>query len=134
MTPTAPKPRDWLFWLLSAIAVMTVVTGAVQAAAPAFVLNLLHTEVTPASAHFFRIVGMFMALFGGAMLHALFSREDHPIVVLWGALQKFGASVAVTIGVFQGVFSSLAWLVAVTDLLSGVAALWYWQRIRSPRP
>ena len=124
------KQRDWLYWLLALIAAMTALTGATQMFAPGFVLHLLSAQVTATSAHFFAIVGMFMVLFGGATLHALVSARNHPVVILWSCLQKFGASGAVALGVSRGVFSRLAYVVAVVDFLSGVLALWYWLRIR----
>jgi hypothetical protein len=46
--------------------------------------------------------------------------------VLWAALQKFGASAAVGLGVMHGVFSPVALGVAGFDLLSGILALMYW--------
>ena len=124
------KKKDWLFWLLLLIAASTALTGAVQVIAPAFFLRLLSAEVTITSAHFFAIVGMFMVLFGGVTLHALLSLKHHPVVILWSSFQKFGASGAVALGVQRGVFSSLAIIVAVVDLLSGLLAFWYWLRIK----
>ena len=124
------KQRDWLYWLLALIAAATVLTGATQMFAPAFVLHFLDADVTRTSAHFFAIVGMFMVLFGGATLNALFSARPSPVVIFWSALQKFGASGAVALGVTRGVFSQLAYAVAVIDFLSGVLAIWYWLRIR----
>jgi hypothetical protein len=123
------KKKDWLYWLLVLIAASTFLTGAVQAIAPAFILRLLSAETTPTSLHFFAIVGMFMVLFGGATLHALLSLKHHPVVILWSSFQKFGASIAVALGVQRGVFASLALAVAIIDFLSGVLALWYWSRI-----
>ncbi len=123
------KRKDWLFWLLLLIAAATALTGAAQAMAPAFFLHLLSAEATITSQHFFAIVGMFMLLFGGATLHALLSLKHHPVVILWSSFQKLGASAAVGLGVQRGVFSSIAIIVAVVDLLSGVLALWYWRRI-----
>ncbi|HKP46418.1 MAG TPA: hypothetical protein VJT50_07450 [Pyrinomonadaceae bacterium] len=124
------KKKNWLFWLLVVIAAMTAVTGAVQAIAPAFVLHFVGAQITKTSQHFFAIVGMFMVLFGGATLQALLSVKHHPIVIFWSSLQKFGASVAVALSVMNGVFSSLAVVVAVVDFLSGVLAIAYWLRIR----
>ncbi|MEP6743165.1 MAG: patatin [bacterium] len=124
------KRKDWLYWLLVLIAASTFLTGALQAIKPAFILRLLSAETTITSRHFFAIVGMFMVLFGGATLHALFSFKHHPVVILWSSLQKFGASVAVALGVQRGVFASLALVVAIIDFLSGVLAIWYWSRIR----
>ena len=124
------KRKDWLFVLLVIIAGATALTGAAQAMAPAFFLKLLSSESTITSQHFFAIVGMFMVLFGGATLHALLSIKHHPVVILWSAFQKLGASVAVGLGVQRGVFSSLAIIVSIADLLSGLLALWYLRRIK----
>jgi hypothetical protein len=124
------KKKDWVAMLLVLIAASTALTGCVQVIAPAFILRLLSAEVTITSQHFFAIVGMFMVLFGGATLHALLSVKNHPIVILWSSFQKFGAAGAVALGVQRGVFSSLAIIVAVVDLLSGLLAFWYWLRIR----
>ncbi len=96
-----------VYVLLVIIAAVTALTGGVQMVAPAFILRLLSAETTPASLHFFAIVGVFMVLFGGATLHALLSFKHHPVVILWSSFQKFGASVAVALGVQRGVFASL---------------------------
>ncbi len=124
------KRKDWLYWLLALIAASTFLTGALQAINPAFILRLLSAETTITSQHFFAIVGMFMVLFGGATLHALLSSKHHPVVILWSGLQKFGASIAVALGVQHRIFSSLAMAVAIIDFISGVLAIWYWSRIR----
>lgn len=124
------KKKDAVYILLILIAAATALTGAVQVFAPGFVLNLLDADTSQTSRHFFAIVGMFMVLFGGATLNALLSFKHHPIVIFWSAMQKLGASVAVAMGVVHQVFSTLGWVVAVVDLLSGFLALWYWKRIR----
>ena len=126
------KKHDPLYWGLVIIAGLTVVSGLVQVLATAFELRMLGAESTATTIHFFAIVGMFMTLFGGAMLHALLSPDDHPIVVLWASLQKFGAFGAVALGVHHGIFSPLALAVAFFDLFSGILGLWYWRRIRAP--
>jgi hypothetical protein len=127
------KAKGWSYWILVGIAVITIFSGLVQMIAPGFELRLLAADVTATSRHFFAIVGMFMILFGGALLHALCSPTHHPIVVLWTALQKFGAFAAVGLGVLHHIFSSLALFVAIFDLLSGVLMLWYWREIRGSR-
>jgi hypothetical protein len=124
------KKKDFVYVLLILISAMTALTGAIQIVTPALILRLLSAEVTPTSKHFFAIVGMFMVLFGGATLNALLSFTHHPIVIFWSALQKLGASIAVGLGVQRNVFASIALIVAVIDLLSGLLLLWYWKRIR----
>jgi hypothetical protein len=82
-------------------------------------------ESTPASRHFFGIVGMFMVLFGAMLLQALLTAGDHSVAVLWAGVQKFGAAAAVGFGVSKGIFSPLALGVAGFDLLSGFLILAY---------
>lgn len=120
--------------LLIAIAGITAVSGLTQMIVPGFVLGIIGAAVTPTSSHFFGIVGMFMALFGGLLLHALYAPPTPPLVLFWCGLQKFGATVAVAMGVVREVFSWLALGVAGFDLLSGVLILVYWYMIRKETP
>lgn len=124
------KPKSLLDWLVAAIAALTVVSGVVQMVAPRLVLGMIDGEATPTSAHFFAIIGMFMALFGGALLHEIFSTPPQPIVALWATLQKFGAVAGVTLGVSRQIFSPLALMVGGFDLISALLIFWYWTRIR----
>lgn len=123
---------DMLRKALLLISALTVVSGLVQVIAPGFVLGLIGAEITLASSHSFGIVGMFMMLFGGLLLQALFAQTPQPIAVFWCGLQKFGAAGAVTLGALRDVFSWLALGVAGFDLLSGVLILIYWLMIRKP--
>lgn len=117
---------------LLAIAVITVVSGATQMLAPALVLQAVGGEATPATMHFFAIIGMFMVLFGGLLWQSLRAPTVLPMPIFWAALQKVGAAVAVGLGVQRGLFAPLALTVASFDLLSGILALWYWNRVRTP--
>jgi hypothetical protein len=121
--------RDRLGFLLAVIAAATVVSGVVQLVAPGFVLDLLDAESTETTRHFFGIVGMFMAIVGGLLLHALLKPPPPArFVIVWASLQKLGASAAVTLGVGRDVFSKLALLVAGFDLLTAVVgALYLWR-------
>jgi hypothetical protein len=115
---------------LRAIAGLTIVTGAAQAAAPGKMLEPLAAENDEATRHLFRTVGMFMVVVGGGLTATLRRGPGDPNVVLWAAAQKVGASGAVGLGVKRGVFAPLALGVAGFDLLSGVLALAYWRRLR----
>ena len=124
------KSRPLIAYLVAAIALITVVSGLVQMLAPRFVLRLTGSEISPAGAHFFGIVGMFMLLFGGALLQEVFSNPAQPIVALWAALQKAGAVGGVVLGVLKGIFSPLALGVSGFDLISALIIFSYWRRIR----
>jgi hypothetical protein len=115
---------------LIAVSALTVVSGAVQALAPARLLRALMAQDDAAARHFFATIGMFMVVVGGGLLNALLRPGRQPIIVFWAALQKLGAAVAVGLGVKRRIFSPLALGVAFFDLLSGLLAAEYWRRIR----
>src|SRR3954466_316071 len=104
---------------VKAIAGLTFVTGAVQAAAPGNLLEPLSAENNEATRHLFRTIGMFMVVVAGGLGATLRKGPGDPDVLLWGGGQKVGASAAVGLGVKRGVFSPLALTVAGFDLLSG---------------
>jgi hypothetical protein len=116
-----------LYSMLLIIAVSTLISGLVQLVNPAFVLGVVSAEQTATARHFFGIVGMFMALFGGMLLQALTGAGQSGVVILWSGVQKLGASAAVGIGVLHHIFSSLTLAIAGFDFLSGLlifAYLW----------
>jgi hypothetical protein len=119
----------WLGWVVGFIGLVTLLSGAVQMACPAFVLGIVGGETGPSSTHFFAIVGMFMALFGGLALHGVFSGSAPAL--LWSGLQKLGAVAAVALGIRHGVFLPVATPVAVFDLVSAFLVLLYWWRVRA---
>lgn len=109
---------------------LTLLSGAGQMVTPGFVLSTLSAEVSAATQHFFAIVGMFMVLFGGLMVHAarLPDAAARP-ALLWCALQKLGACGAVGLGVVNGVFSPLALGVAGFDLVSALLVFAFRRRL-----
>jgi hypothetical protein len=115
---------------LAAIAAMTALTGAVQAAAPRNMLEPLAAQNDEATRHLFRTVGMFMVVVGGGLTASLVRGRGDPDVVFFAAVQKVGAAGAVGLGVKRRVFSPLALVVAGFDFLSGVLAFDYWRRLR----
>ena len=124
------KRRDGLFWVLVVIAFGTLLSGVTQILAPGFVLGMVGGDTGSASATYtFGIIGMFMALFGGLMAQALLDEHDHPIILLWAALQKLGAAVAVTVGVREHHLGTLALAVGAFDALTGILLLLYRRRV-----
>jgi len=113
------------------ISIVTVVSGILQVISPGFVLNVIGAEITPTTKHFFAIVGMFMTLFGGMMLHALYSVNTNQAAVLWASFQKLGAAMAVGLGIFYGIFNWLALSVGLFDLISAFIFLRYYRSLRA---
>ncbi|MFC4873968.1 patatin [Negadavirga shengliensis] len=125
------QSQTFIELLVVVISMVTVLSGLVQLFTPEFILGIVGKgEVSPAMAHFFAIIGMFMALFGGMVLHTLYSSRTSKVILLWAALQKFGAFLAVTLGVFNGLFSILALGVALFDFFSGFVMLYYMQKLK----
>ena len=116
------KPLNLIIVLIS---IATILSGLTQVFMPGMVLKTIGADITPATTQFFATIGMFMAVFGGMMLHAVYSPQPNPVVVTWSALQKFGASVAVGIGIAKGILAPIASGVALFDLFSGLLFLYY---------
>lgn len=119
--------KKYLNLIVILISVITVLSGLTQIVAPGFVLGFIGAEVTPVSRHFFAIIGMFMVLFGAMMLHAVYSAHKNDAAVLWAAMQKLGAAIAVGMGILHGIFNPLSGAVALFDLFSGLVFLYYYK-------
>lgn len=121
--------NKYLNLIVIGISLATIISGLAQMISPQTVLTFIQAEITPTSAHFFAIVGMFMTLFGGLMLHAIYSPYPQRPAVLWCAFQKLGAFAAVGLGILNGIFAPIAAAVAIFDLFSGLVFLYYYKRI-----
>ncbi|WP_417613303.1 patatin [Owenweeksia hongkongensis] len=117
--------KKFINLIVVVISVLTVVSGLTQVVMPGFVLIVIGAEVTDISKHLFGIVGMFMALFGSLMLHTVYQTHTSRTAVFWCAMQKLGAFVAVSLGVYNELFSWMALGVAIFDLISGILFLYY---------
>ena len=120
-----------LLILVVLISVASAVSGLIQLIWPAFVLGLVGGQATPTTLHFFRIIGMFMLLFGGLMLSTVYAALPSRATVLWCALQKLGASAAVVVGVSMGIFQWPATTIAAFDGLSGLIFLYFMFTLKS---
>ena len=121
--------KKYLNLIVLAISAATVLSGLVQVFMPAFVLEFIGADTSPASNHFFAIIGMFMALFGGLMINVVYSARPSKSAVFWCALQKLGASIAVLLGIYNDIFSLLAAGIALFDLASGFIFLYYMKKL-----
>ncbi|HET7326252.1 MAG TPA: hypothetical protein VFJ14_03115 [Nocardioidaceae bacterium] len=120
---------DWLRLVLVVIGAVTVLSGLGQLVVPGLVLDVLSGASTATSRHLFAIVGMFMVVVGGLLVHGLLSPPTPAYVVLWAGLQKLGAFAAVGLGVARDLFASVALLVAVFDLATAVLCGVLWWRL-----
>ena len=118
---------DPLHWSLFAIAAGTFLSGLLLIVAQRFVLDLLSAPTTTSDRLFFAIIGMFMAIVGGTLTQDLLQRPSR-LVVGWSALQKLGASAAMSLAVALSVFSYYGIILAAFDFCSALLAIGYWLR------
>jgi hypothetical protein len=119
---------DPLRWSLFAIAVGTFFSGLLLIAFQRFVLDILSAPTTTSDRLFFGIIGMFMAIVGGTLTQDLLRRPSR-LVVGWSALQKLGASGAMSLAVALSVFSYYGIILAAFDFCSALLAIAYWWRL-----
>jgi hypothetical protein len=131
MTPVQRLVADPLRGVVAVISALTVLSGLAQLVVPGVVLDLLGAESTPTTRQLFAIVGMFMAVVGAVTLQALLTEPAPAFVVLWCAVQKLGAFVAVTVGVGRDLFDPIAMAVALFDLATAALAAVLWWRLRT---
>ncbi|GAB3654192.1 hypothetical protein GCM10028791_24710 [Echinicola sediminis] len=123
--------RKNLTFIVLGISVITIISGLSQVIMPDVVLKIIGAEISPISQHLFAIVGMFMALFGSLMVHTVYQTHTSPTAVLWCGMQKLGACIAVSIGVFNGLFSWMAMGVALFDLFSAGIFFYYMKTLKA---
>ena len=128
-TGSRVAPVDRLVVVLRVIAWVTVATGTVQVVAPAFVLERLGAFTDATTCQLFATVGMFMVVVGGLLATTLSRGRHDPDVVLWAAVQKTGAALAVGLGVARGVFDTPALAVAAFDLLTAALLVVHLRRL-----
>jgi hypothetical protein len=120
---------DPLRWTLFAIAAGTFLSGLFLIVAQGFVLDLLSAPTHTSDRLFFGIIGMFMAIIGGALTQTLLQPQPSRLVVGWSALQKLGASAAMSLAVALEVFSYYGIALAAFDFCSALVAIAYWLRL-----
>lgn len=116
--------------IILGISVLTFISGLVQMIQPGFVLDFVGGESTPVTRHFFGTIGMFMLVLGGLMVQALYEAQVSRAALVWGGLQKFGAALAVGIGIMHGLMSPIAGLVASFDFVSGILFFVYLRSLK----
>lgn len=124
----APRVTVWLRRALLAIAAGTFLSGLLLIVLQRWILDLLSAPTTTSDRLFFAIIGMFMAIVGGTLTQDLLRRPSR-LVVGWSALQKLGASAAMSLAVALSVFSYYGIILAGFDFCSALLAIGYWLRI-----
>jgi hypothetical protein len=120
---------DPLRWTLLAIAFGTFLSGIFLMVAQRFVLDILSAPTATSDRLFFGIIGMFMAIVGGTLTQTLLQPHPSAVIVGWSALQKLGASIAMSLAVALSVFSYYGIALAAFDFCSAVLAAGYLWRI-----
>jgi hypothetical protein len=118
----------WLRRALLAVAAGTFLSGLLLIVLQRWILDLLLAPTTTSDRLFFAIIGMFMAIVGGTLTQDLLRRPSR-LVVGWSALQKLGASAAMSLAVALSVFSYYGIILAGFDFCSALLAIAYWWRI-----
>ena len=123
----------WLHRYFVLVAGLSLVGGSVLIFVPALARYIL--AVPPAAADpllrvLLGVIGFFIALLGAAFLHALLARPAPPLLIFYIIWEKFGAALALVLGIAAGVFASWLWCLVVYDVASGLLIAWYWQHLR----
>ncbi|WP_158860580.1 patatin [Lunatibacter salilacus] len=129
-TKKGPFWKRHLQLLVVLISIVTVVLGIFQLLNPQAALGMMGKgEILPVTAHYFSMLGFFMILFNGMVLHTVYEIQTSKTIILWAALQKVGVAVLVFIGIIGGHFHFTAIGVALFDLFSGVIFLSYFAQL-----
>ena len=120
--------RDTLFWLVAVAGSLTLAAGVLAVLAPAPLLALLSVDPVQPARYLFGLFGLFVALFGGASLHAVFGRGAGRLVLVWAAVEKFAVVAGFLIGVVHGIFGPLALAIAGADFAAGLLIVVYLRR------
>jgi hypothetical protein len=123
--------KKYIGLIVIVISVVTILSGVVQLIAPAFVLKNVGIAATPVTDQLFATIAMFMILFGGVVIHGVYSAQKSSAIILWAAFQKLGAAIAVGIGIYHGIFNHMSGAVASFDFCSGILFLYYFKQLKA---
>jgi len=115
----------------AAAGVLGVVSGLAQVLRPDAVLAFMGARLAASEALLFcfAVIGAFIALFDGLLLHVMASQtRAASVALLWVALEKLTYAAAVGIGVARGLFAPAALLLVAFGAAAGAATLAYYRR------
>jgi O-antigen/teichoic acid export membrane protein len=128
--PKVKAMKRYLNLTIILISIATMISGIMQIVAPAYVLAFIGADQAAITTQLFATIGMFMLFFGAMMLQVIYSSGENKAAVLWSAIQKFGASIAVVLGVIKGLFLTIALAIALFDICSGFILVYYLYSLR----
>lgn len=103
------------------LAATMLLTGCAWLLAPSLMFASVSTEAATPTAHaLFASNGLFLAILGAALLHALRQRAALPVLLLWISIEKLAYAALLLWQVNEGGFSSRVVSMAAFD---GIAAL-----------
>ena len=117
--------RHWTYWLIVAVAVITILSGAGQVLMPERALSFMGFAASGDTVFLIRVLSLFVALFGGALLHAVLIARFESTILLWVGLQKVASAASMLLGVTSGLLASVVLLVAGYDFAAGLYVLWF---------
>lgn len=126
-------PQGAVARTLTALAALTIVSGAMQLANPDGAVAPLGGDLAAAGAtarFYVAAIGALLVVFGGLLLHALLSPQPHPAVFLWVGVEKLAYAAMAALGAAQGIYGSAAYGVTALDVVAGTLCLIQWRRTR----
>ena len=130
ITEKHPFWKRHLQLLVVLISLITVILGIFQLLNPTAALGMMGKgEILPVTAHYFAMLGFFMILFSGMVLHTVYEVQTSKTIILWAGLQKVGVAVLIVIGIIGGHFHFTAIGVAIFDLVAGVLFFFYFAQL-----
>jgi hypothetical protein len=126
-----PVWKRHLQLLVVLVTLSTLVLGLFQMLNPIAALGLMGKgEILPVTAHYFAMLGFFMVLVNGMVLHTIYEVNTSRTIILWAALQKAGIAVLLVMGILGGHFHVTAIGVALFDLAAGVLFFFYFLQLK----
>lgn len=121
-------PAKWTTaeWVVGVIAGVTVGSGVIQALFPKDALTRLGVPVTPEATALLSLLGVFTALFGILLGHALLLPEGRRTVLPWIAVQKAVGATAALVTVRSGIADGTALWGAGFDAAAALCVGWLW--------
>ncbi|HKG93536.1 MAG TPA: hypothetical protein VKA84_16630 [Gemmatimonadaceae bacterium] len=127
-------PRGAVARVLTALALLTIVSGVMQLFDPARALAPLGADpatVGPAGLFHFGAIGALLVVFGGLLLHAVLSPTPYAPVFLWVGAEKLVYATMAAMGVSNGLYARPALLVTALDVVAATLCLLQWRATRA---